>query len=55
MGDSTNNISLGINDDEGAIHQEWILMWGLNNLRQESLLCDITLLVNGKKLDPCHR
>nr|CAB3260011.1 kelch-like protein 41 [Phallusia mammillata] len=37
------------------IPQEWLLMWGAKNLRDAEQLVDVTIIVQGKKIKPCHR
>ena len=48
----------------GHLEEEWgsknlkadvVLMHGLNDLRAGEILTDVTLVVDGKKLKPCHR
>ncbi|XP_076820916.1 kelch-like protein 41 [Clavelina lepadiformis] len=41
--------------DNEDVKQEWLLMWGANDLRQQGHLVDVTLVAEGKKLLPCHR
>ena len=40
-------------DDD--IDQKWLLLKGMNDLRLDRQLVDVTLVVEGQHLKPCHR
>ena len=41
------------NGDE--LNQEWLLLRGFNELRSQRHLVDVVLVVEGRRLAPCHR
>ena len=38
-----------------VLNQNKKLVTGLSNLRCDKVLTDVTIVVEGKKLEPCHR